>query len=357
MSEVPAAPAEPAPVPTPSQSSVPTASDSERKSHSSIRTGPAPLYNQALNQALSSGSHQSNKRTASARSPSPSGGQPAKTRRVDVPTGPRAMGGGRSLLDRVGARQPRNNMHQRDDIQARIDAVTAQGSPGPPMMNGAFNNGMGGMMMPTPEMAAAMSGGMVNPMMLQEMMMNQMALMAQMANSMGALQGMGNMGQIMNGMTPDAQNTNNQQNTPPHRRGGVPGRGGRRGGGQGGAQWPAPHANATNNAPSHLNASNTTPATIEAPTPKPAAAAAAPTTVSQRPGFTPPERPQSPSLCKFGLKCTNALCRYSHPSPVATPESGMVLSKDFCENGVKCTDKDCVKGHVSPAAVGVTSGM
>jgi hypothetical protein len=69
------------------------------------------------------------------------------------------------------------------------------------------------------------------------------------------------------------------------------------------------------------------------------------------PAYAVPERPQSPTLCKFSLKCTNAHCRYSHPSPVATVESGIVLSNDPCEKGRDCKDKDCVKAHVSPAAL------
>ena len=72
---------------------------------------------------------------------------------------------------------------------------------------------------------------------------------------------------------------------------------------------------------------------------------------SVRPGFVAPERPQSPTLCKFNLKCTNPLCRYSHPSPVATAESGVVLSNDPCENGKNCKDKDCIRAHVSPAVL------
>ncbi|TFY58355.1 hypothetical protein EVG20_g8184, partial [Dentipellis fragilis] len=83
--------------------------------------------------------------------------------------------------------------------------------------------------------------------------------------------------------------------------------------------------------------------TIIAPAPQVPQAAA--------PAFAVPDRPQSPTLCKFGLKCTNAHCRWSHPSPVATPESGMVLSNEACEQGKNCKDKDCIKAHVSPAAV------
>lgn len=94
-------------------------------------------------------------------------------------------------------------------------------------------------------------------------------------------------------------------------------------------------------------------ATIAAPNVAPPTPIAAPTPVAPG-GFTGyilPERPQSPTLCKFGLKCTNAHCRYSHASPVATPESGVVLSNEACEKGKDCKDKDCIKAHVSPAVL------
>ena len=91
------------------------------------------------------------------------------------------------------------------------------------------------------------------------------------------------------------------------------------------------------------------PTTTVAPTPTPPQ--------PPRPSFAVPERPQSPTLCKFSLKCTNAQCRWSHPSPVATPESGVVLSNEPCEKGKDCKDKDCIKGHVSPAAVNPALGM
>ncbi|KAG8972511.1 hypothetical protein FRB90_010209 [Tulasnella sp. 427] len=63
-----------------------------------------------------------------------------------------------------------------------------------------------------------------------------------------------------------------------------------------------------------------------------------------------PSRPLSPTLCKFVTNCTNPTCRYSHPSPVATIESGVVLSTEACEKGLDCVDKDCTKAHVSKAA-------
>lgn len=328
-----------------------------------------PVFSQALNQALPSGSGQ--KRTASARSPSPNMNSSNKSRRMDgsLPTAPRAMhsrdgsggAGSRSLLERMGGRSRGNGLGNRDEIQARIDAVTAQGQPGVSQemmaqlaMNGGFPGGGMNMMpdMNAMNMQAALNGmnmgGMANPMALQEMMMNQMALMAQMATTMGILPNPQAQAQQSNGV--QQQGSNAQQ-----RRGGnVPRRGGHVA--SNGAQWVSPHiGNHQNNAspapsaPSTAAPKTSTPTTPSVASPTPAVAFAS------RPGFTPPSRPQSPTLCKFGLKCSNALCRYAHPSPVATPESGVVLSTDACEAGKNCKDKDCIKSHVSPAAVGVTS--
>ncbi|KLO17624.1 hypothetical protein SCHPADRAFT_994144 [Schizopora paradoxa] len=313
---------------------------------------PAP---QEAPQPIPSTSQVGSKRTLSARSPSPTSlTHPNKTRRTDAPpTGPRSMHrneGGRSLLERMGPRSRPN--FGRDEIQARIEAVTNQQlqqhqSPEMIAAMSGFNNGMGGMMMGG-DMNAAM-GGMVNPLALQEMMMGQMALMAQMANNMGMLSQSNQMMMGQNGF-PAMNGANgggfdNGQNNMGHQQGAGSFRGGARGRGRGGAastggRW-VPDGEQT---PSQ--AESTTPAPIAAPTPKPATEAASNTA---RPGFVPPERPQSPTLCKFALKCTNPLCRYSHPSPVATPESGVVLSNDACEAGKNCKDKDCIKAHVSPA--------
>ena len=62
----------------------------------------------------------------------------------------------------------------------------------------------------------------------------------------------------------------------------------------------------------------------------------------------PSRRPQSPTLCKFGTKCMNSQCCFSHPSPVAAAESGVVLSTDACEKGKDCQVKVFIKSHVSP---------
>ncbi|KAG9312120.1 hypothetical protein JVU11DRAFT_7407 [Chiua virens] len=360
----------------------PSFSTSDNRRPPNPRAGAAaPLYQQALSSTLGHGQ----KRTASVRSPSPTGHGPSKTRRVDVPTGPRAMqssssrgeGGpgasGRSLLDRVGGR---NGIHppfaHGDEIQARIDAVTNGGMPAnaatsdPAMMMG-FQNGVG------MDMTAANVNA--NTMVLQEMMMNQMALMAQMATSMGMLNP--STGQMMAGGFPGMP----QGDVGLYQGGGVfgpgqsstqgingRGRGGGRGGrGRGGGPGRSGHTGASTTPssevptptqtevqpqlPSETNA--TQPAepsvSIVAPKPIPASTQQPAPTQQQRIPYALPERPQSPTLCKFGTKCTNPHCRYSHPSPVATAESGVVLSTEVCEKGKDCKDKDCIKSHVSPA--------
>lgn len=276
--------------------------------------------------------------------------------------------GPRSLLDRMGPRGgghgPHFNPH--DDVQARIDSIT-NGSPDPNMMmmNGGFPmNGMGGMDM------AAMS--MANPMMLQELMLNQMAMMSQIAGAIGIMnpatgqfinnggfpmqQGM-DMNQQFNGINGGMGQGGGDG------RGRGRGRGGSaRGAGRGRGGHAGHHPTTDGLAADPAQASTTlSPATqaippVSASVSAPAIVAPTPITPSTssgstRSGFVPPARPQSPTLCKFGTKCTNPVCRYSHPSPVATAESGVVLSTEACEKGKDCKDKDCVKSHVSPAVL------
>jgi len=323
------------------------------------------VYKQALAQAIPSGSS-AQKRAASARSPSPS--HPSKFRKTDLPTGPRAMhrdgGSSRSLLDRVGGPAGRNvpNHSPRDEIQARIDNIV--------------NNAEQSMMMPPGfpgmmEMNSMAAANMTNPILLQEMMMNQMALMAQMASSMGIINpATGQFGgqgfPMQQGVMPPGDMNMfppNMNNGFPSQHGGNPptnnagrgrgamrgGRGSSRGRGNftaGGSSGPPPSA--------HITPTQTTEVTQPSPSVAavpitPTHATAAPTPA--QPAYAIPERPQSPTLCKFGLKCTNTQCRYSHPSPVATAESGVVLSNDPCEKGKDCKNKDCIKAHVSPAVL------
>ncbi|KAI3618858.1 polyadenylated rna binding protein [Moniliophthora roreri] len=322
-----------------------------RQSHSAPRNG---VYQQALSQALPQ-TTSSHKRTASARSPSPH--HPNKIRRTDVPTGPRAMqregpSNSRSLLDRVGGPSHHTNGGgPHDDIQARIDNIT-NNSPTPNMMMQNGFPGINGM-----DMNAMAAMG--NPMMLQEIMMNQMALMAQITGMMNGQQFAGgfpmmpqDMGMIQQNMTNGFQG--GHQGGPPAR-----GRGGTRGGrgiarGKGGPPSSVTHKDGVEVAPEPIPTSAATVAPEPVPPITPSTPVVAPTPIvpaPARPAYAIPERPQSPTLCKFGVKCTNAHCRWSHPSPVATIESGVVLSTDHCENGKDCKDKDCIKAHVSPAVL------
>jgi len=272
-------------------------------------------------------------------------------------------GNPRSLLDRMGGHTGPNR-HQRDEIQARIDNITNNSSE-PNMMMASGYSGMplGGMDINAMAMA--------NPIMLQEIFMNNMALMQQLSSQIGMLQGFTPQGlNIPGGGVPGdmrvfpagPNNHTNQVN-----RGRGNGRGGRGSGrGRGGSHAAPPNLSETTTAPVLdltvlPDQTSKTPAvvpTIVVPSSSPASfsTTAAPLIVAPTPmqatppiPYVIPERPQSPSLCKFGLKCTNAHCRWSHPSPVATPESGVVLSKEACENGRNCKDKDCIRAHVSPA--------
>jgi len=345
------------------------------------------VYQQAITQVLPPTSTSAQKRTASARSPSPN--HPNKSRRTDLPVGPRAMyrdgnsnsnanphPNSRSLLDRVGgpAGRPGPKNFQRDEIQARIDNIVGN-TPDPNMMMAAGFPGMG------MDMNAIAAANMGNPLMLQEMMMNQMALMAQMASSMGIInpntgqfagqgfpmqQGVmpGDMGMFPNGMIdgfPQQGGNSGPMNGAGRGRGSVRGaRGSSRGrGGSVGGNSAGPSTNTSASTIENPHVSRPPipivepkPVTPLPTTPAPSAAVliAAPAT-SQQLAYVVPDRPQSPTLCKFALKCTNAHCRYSHPSPVATAESGVVLSNEACPNGKECKDKDCIKAHVSPAAL------
>ena len=358
--------------------------DSSRTAPSVPRNG---VYQQAINQALPLTSTSAQKRTASARSPSPN--HPNKSRRTDLPVGPRAMyrdgnsnangnphPNSRSLLDRVGgpAGRPGPKNFQRDEIQARIDNIVGN-TPDPNMMMAAGFPGMG------MDMNAIAAANMANPLVLQEMMMNQMALMAQMASSMGIInpntgqfagqgfpmqQGVmpGDMGMFPNGMIngfPQQGGNDGPINGAGRGRGsvrGVRGSGRGRGGSVGGnSAVPSTNTSAATIENSQISRPpipivEPKPVTPSPTVPAPSAAGliTAPA-VSQQPAYAIPDRPQSPTLCKFSLKCTNAHCRYSHPSPVATAESGVVLSNEACTNGKECKDKDCIKAHVSPAVL------
>ena len=250
----------------------------------------------------------------------------------------------RSLLERVGStpvyQHPNGHLQHQppfDPVQSQIDAVTHRAMSMNPNAQ-PFMPGQG-----------PMSGinGMANPMAIQEMLSTQMAMMAQMAMQLG-VNPMGVPMNAANGFPGPVQ-------APLQIDGGFGGRGRGRGGFRGGrSNFPHPTGHRGNpdtqaqdavadSTPSGLTQTPSNPAPVANPDPP----------VTHAPGATPPqnsqypERPGTPTLCKFGVNCTNPACRYSHPSPAATAESGLVLSKEPCGNGVKCEDKDCTKAHPS----------
>ncbi|KAJ1306178.1 hypothetical protein OPQ81_010887 [Rhizoctonia solani] len=281
------------------------------------------------------------KRRADGRSPSPA----SKSRRTtDLPDRPRAMRDGpsnnepqpvRSLLDRVEPRESRGRGGF-DHVQAQIESVTRGGHHGGRMMGGRGGGmGMNGHHQQQQQqmMMNQMMGG-VNPMMFQEIMANQMALMSQMAAGMGMLQG----APPMMGPGGPGFGFPNGHGQGLHMNGRGRGRGGR-----GGNMGDRPQIGGPQQqGPSQSQSSQQQPPQQTQPIASPQPRPPQPTVP-----LNVPTRPQSPTLCKFGIKCTNAACRYSHPSA----EGGLVLSSEYCEKGLECKDSDCTKGHPSPAAI------
>lgn len=254
-----------------------------------------------------------------------------------------------SLLDRVG---PKTNPNGPDLIQERIRSVTQQQQqqqlaqmPGPNMHNPQMMPGGGfpGGQMDPAAMAIMMQQG-FNPAMMNggfapngiEATMMAIQQFGQLAMQMGLVPGpmglMGPGGPIQGGGGPGGQRFQG---------GGMGGPGmGRQGGagprnGPGGQGPPALGNQQRGPGPSNP--------IIHAPAPVQPAAVSLPNS-------TAPLRPLSPTLCKFVTNCNNPTCRYSHPSPVSSMESGVVLSTDPCEKGIECADKDCIYAHVSKAA-------
>lgn len=70
-----------------------------------------------------------------------------------------------------------------------------------------------------------------------------------------------------------------------------------------------------------------------------------------------PSKPTQTSLCRYSLACTNPLCDYSHPCPLAAvakrkgeiKDDPILTSEGACRFGLQCSKVDCPFSHVSPA--------
>ncbi|KAK9470388.1 uncharacterized protein V1510DRAFT_370306 [Dipodascopsis tothii] len=56
----------------------------------------------------------------------------------------------------------------------------------------------------------------------------------------------------------------------------------------------------------------------------------------------------STPLCKFGTRCTNPDCAFSHPTPANA--GALILKSEQCAAGAQCADPECDRSHPSPAA-------
>ncbi|GAA5911497.1 hypothetical protein JCM8208_006857 [Rhodotorula glutinis] len=238
--------------------------------------------------------------------------------RFDAPTGPRvgSAGGGKGLFERAGGNNPqfapghRGPMNTTGMPQPAFDAITQAVTA---IQNGAHPSILA--QIPFPALAAHPLAQRLPPHIMAQAQANAMAQ----AQAMAAIQNVWN-------APPGAFNSNGGAGGPP--RGGAPfnptapafnpafG-----GGGPGGPPRGGPGAGLSGGG-----------------APRPSG-----------PPVVLPSKPAQEQICKHGVECTRPTCPYSHPSPVATKESGLVLSSDPCDKQLKCEDPDCPKSHVSKA--------
>ncbi|BGP36804.1 mRNA-binding protein nab2 [Rhodotorula kratochvilovae] len=228
--------------------------------------------------------------------------------RFDAPSGPRAGPGGKSLFDRVNGNNPqfapgRGPVNTTGMPQPAFDAITQAVTA---IQNGAHPSILA--QIPFPALAAHPMAQRLPPHIMAQAQANAMAQ----AQAMAAIQNVWN-------APPGAFNP---------AAGGPPG-------GPGGAF--NPNAPAFNPAFGPRGGASGPRGAGGAPH-KPAA-----------PPVVLPSKPAQEQICKHGVECTKPQCPYSHPSPVATKESGLVLSSEPCEKQLQCEDPDCPKSHVSKA--------
>ncbi|OCF33019.1 hypothetical protein I316_05357 [Kwoniella heveanensis BCC8398] len=239
---------------------------------------------------------------------------------VAAPSGPRALGEGRGLADRIGGLGPaggavRPGFGNGQNVRGRGVPIRGMAGGRGGMGQGRGMNHMGGFrpnFPQQPQNLGMMQPGFGQPFMApgqQEMMAQMMMMQASMAQ----------MGEMMAQMAEERQQM--QQATP--------------------SPVPTPTAVRPPRPPAPAKLPHGTKLgghSVSAIPPK-----------SSTPGPIP-DKPSSTALCRYSVGCSNSRCPFSHPSPVADEKTGMVLSEEACENGKSCKDAECVKSHVSPAA-------
>ncbi|WVF71284.1 hypothetical protein IAT40_006087 [Kwoniella sp. CBS 6097] len=307
----------PAPAPEPVALAPPAVSPTV----SAPRQPPSAGGSRMLNTALAPLSSQPEKRKAETQEGS------NKKRLSDVgaaPSGPRALGEGRGLADRIGGPGPaagvvRPGFGGGQNVRGRGVPIRGLAGGRGGMGQGRGMNHMGGFrhnfqqQQQQQQNLGMMQPGFAQPFMApgqQEMMAQMMMMQASMAQ----------MGEMMAQMAEERQ----QQSQQP-----IP------------SPVPTPTA--------------VRPARPPAPAKLPHGTKLGGHSVSAIPpkSSTPgpiPDKPSSTALCRYSVGCSNSRCPFSHPSPVADERTGMVLSEEPCENGKSCKDAECVKSHVSPAA-------
>ncbi|WVQ99583.1 hypothetical protein IAU59_006719 [Kwoniella sp. CBS 9459] len=306
----------PAPAPEPISASAPAPQSAA--SSSAPRQPSSAGSSRMLNTALAPLSSQPEKRKAETQDGS------NKKRLSDVgaaaPSGPRALGEGRGLADRIGGPGPaggnaRPGSGGGQNLRGRGVPIRGLAGGRGGMGQGRGMNHMGGFrqsFQQQPQNLGMMQPGFAQPFMApgqQEMMAQMMMMQASMAQ----------MGEMMAQMAEERQQI--QQSAPSP----VP--------------TPAAVRPARPPAPAKLpHGTKLGGHSVSAIPPK-----------SSTPGPIP-DKPSSTALCRYSVGCSNSRCPFSHPSPVADEKTGMVLSEEPCENGKSCKDAECVKSHVSPAA-------
>ncbi|RHZ57923.1 mRNA-binding protein NAB2 [Aspergillus thermomutatus] len=283
-----------------------------------INGGGAPIANEPM-QAIPS----FNDQTATSQGAGPEGGDQDATMSMadgshaddSIPTGPKAMRGGRQggrgrMLNQINRALDRNNdstLHRVRGQHGRINSHGRDHTKGRSHQNGGgrrqMNNGI------------AMGGTQSMMNMSPQDQMHLMSLLEEQARMMA---------QLMPGFVSPAINPAFQQNNQQQQGRSLFDRVERQG---------RPHGNFSNRAQHHG---------ISAKSPSDGH-----TDMDTKPDG-PQDESNPDSVCRFNLRCTRKDCPFAHQSPAA-PEGTPVDVADPCPYGAACKNRKCTGRHPSPA--------